>query len=121
MDSERPIIVASNRLPFTYQRVGGALERRPSSGGLVSALEPVLRKRGGTWIGWPGLEVRRGERISTRARNYEIAPVLLSDAEASRYYQGFSNRTLWPLFHSLPALTKFERRDWTVYHREQTR
>ena len=115
MDSERPIIVASNRLPFTYQRVGGALERRPSSGGLVSALEPVLRKRGGTWIGWPGLEVRRGERISTRARNYEIAPVLLSDAEASRYYQGFSNRTLWPLFHSLPALTKFERRDWTVY------
>jgi trehalose 6-phosphate synthase/phosphatase len=75
----------------------------------------VLRKRGGTWIGWPGLEVRRGERISTRARNYEIAPVLLSDAEASRYYQGFSNRTLWPLFHSLPALTKFERRDWTVY------
>jgi len=115
VDSERPIIVASNRLPFTYQRVGGALERRPSSGGLVSALEPVLRKRGGTWIGWPGLEVRRGERISTRARNYEIAPVLLSDAEASRYYQGFSNRTLWPLFHSLPALTKFERRDWTVY------
>lgn len=113
--SGKPIVVVANRLPFTYQRVGGTLERRPSPGGLVSALEPVLRKRGGTWIGWPGLEVRRGERVSSRARNYQIAPVLLSDAEAGRYYQGFSNRTLWPLCHSLPVLTRYDRRDWVVY------
>ena len=110
-----PLVVASNRLPYTFQRTAGALERRPSSGGLVSALEPALRKRGGVWIGWPGIEVRRNERISTEASGYEIEPVLLSDGEVQRFYHGFSNRTLWPLCHSFPALTQFERRDWTEY------
>jgi trehalose 6-phosphate synthase/phosphatase len=95
--------------------VGGAIERRPSSGGLVSALEPALRSHGGVWIGWPGLELRREERVSSRARGYQVAPVLLSESEAQRYYHGFANRTLWPLCHSLPALTRFERRDWKAY------
>ncbi len=105
----------SNRLPFTYSRTAEGLKRSRSSGGLVSALDPVLRKRGGTWIGWPGVELRGNERISTRAGSYRIAPVPLSEPEVARYYRGFSNRTLWPLFHSLPALSQFERVDWEGY------
>ena len=49
--NDRPIVVASNRLPFTIARTAAGLERRPSAGGLVSALEPVLRRQGGTWVG----------------------------------------------------------------------
>ncbi len=112
---DAPIVVVSNRLPFTYTRAAGGLKRQPSPGGLVSALEPVLRRRGGTWIGWPGVELKKGERVSTRGDAYRVAPVALSENDVARYYHGFSNRTLWPLFHSLPGHTQYERKDWNVY------
>ncbi len=121
-EANRSIVVVSNRLPFTIQRTSKGLERRPSPGGLVSALEPVLRKRGGNWIGWPGIELRDKEKISLEEEEaYHVTPVLLSEAEITRYYHGFSNRTLWPLLHSMPARAKFEHRDWETYERVNER
>ena len=114
-------MVVSNRLPFTLQRSAEGLERKPSAGGLVSALDPVLQKRGGTWIGWPGLELKRGERVNPRFHRYRVSGVQVSEAEAARHYGGFSNRTLWPLFHSLPVLSRFDRRDWEVYQKVNAR
>jgi trehalose 6-phosphate synthase/phosphatase len=119
--NRRALCVLSNRLPFTVQRNRGRLERKPSSGGLVKALEPALRKRGGTWIGWPGVELRRGERIGSSKDPYKVVPVSLSEAEVARYYHGFSNGTLWPLFHSLPARAHFDRRDWLSYEKVNAR
>lgn len=113
--------MVSNRLPFTVARTAHGLERRPSAGGLVSALDPVLSKRGGTWIGWPGVEIREGEQVPGDHADYKIAAVPLSDAEIQRYYHGFSNRTLWPVCHSLPALARFDRRDWVAYERVNQR
>ena len=113
--TELPVVVASNRLPFTFTRTGGELERTPSPGGLVSALEPVLRERGGTWIGWPGIEVRKGERLETGGEPYRIHPVPLGEIDVQRYYHGFSNRTLWPLMHSLAARARFDARDFKQY------
>ena len=121
VESQKPIVVASNRLPFTFQRTSKGLERRPSPGGLVSALEPVLRKRGGTWIGWPGTDVREGEQLSTRGEAYRICPVLLSETEIARYYHGFSNRTLWPMLHSMPVRARFDTREWESYQRVNER
>lgn len=114
-NSERPVVVASNRLPFSFARTPKGLEQRPSPGGLVSALDPVLRSRGGTWIGWPGIELREGEQIDRGDLPYRIHPVPLSETEVQRYYHGFSNRTLWPLMHSLPARSHFDRREWEHY------
>ena len=114
---ERPIVVVSNRLPFTFSRSAKGLERKPSPGGLVSALDPMLRKRGGTWIGWPGIEIDESESVPTQGKAYRVVPVLMTDTEISRYYHGFSNRTLWPLLHSMPARARFERRDWDTYVR----
>jgi len=114
----RPLLIASNRLPFTAQRGPRGIERKPSAGGLVSALEPVLRRRGGTWVGWPGIALKKGERIprdASGAAGYEVAPVALSENEVNRYYHGFSNRALWPLFHSMHERADFERRDWEAY------
>ena len=92
--AKRPIVIASNRLPFTFQRIDGGLERLPSSGGLVSALEPVLRKKGGTWVGWPGIEMNESEALPDAGERYSIRPVMLSESEIARFYHGFSNRTL---------------------------
>ncbi len=111
----RSLVVVANRLPFTVQRGAQGLERRPSAGGLVSALEPALRRQGGVWIGWPGLDLKPGERIPSGSRSYRTHAVPLSDAEVQRYYHGFSNRTLWPLCHSLVGRARFERRDWDSY------
>jgi trehalose 6-phosphate synthase/phosphatase len=83
---------------------------------LVSALSPVVARRGGTWIGWPGLALRSSEQVPTAPElGYRVAPVQLSDTEIQRYYHGFSNGTLWPLFHSMPGQARFDRRDWQTY------
>ena len=118
---ERPILVVSNRLPITVQRGPRGLERRRSTGGLVSALEPVLEKRGGTWIGWPGLKLREDERVPAMDDPYRIVPLALSDSEVRRYYHNFSNRTLWPLFHSFPERVRSDRRDWETYEEVNAR
>ena len=51
----RKLIIASNRLPFVLERDGDSWKLIPGSGGLVTAMAPVLRDRGGIWIGWPGI------------------------------------------------------------------
>jgi trehalose 6-phosphate synthase/phosphatase len=111
-----PITVASNRLPFSYQRTAQGLERKPSPGGLVSALDPVLRKQGGTWVGWPGIVSKEGDApLESDDYGYAIAPVPLTESEVTRYYHGFSNRTLWPLFHSMTERAQFDGADYASY------
>lgn len=107
------LVIASNRLPFTFRKGPRGVERQPSSGGLVSALEPVLRKRGGAWIGWPGAPVVDVPEAADDP--YRVIPVPLSRTEEQRYYHGLSNGALWPLFHSLPGRAAFDPRNWNVY------
>jgi trehalose 6-phosphate synthase/phosphatase len=121
LDDDQPILVLSHRLPVTVQRGPRGLERRQSAGGLVTALDPVLRKRGGTWIGWAGTRLPPGEQLSAPSDPYQILPIPLSDTEVSRYYYGLSNRTLWPLFHCLPERARFDRRDWEIYEQVNLR
>ena len=117
----RPLVVVSNRLPLTLHRGQRGLEYRRSAGGLISALEPMLRSRGGTWVGWPGLDIRQGEEPPPSGESYGIEHVAMSEAEIGRFYHGFSNRTLWPLFHSLSGRTTYNRRNWEVYERVNAR
>lgn len=119
--SNRPLLVVSNRLPLTFKMGQRGLEGHRSSGGLVSALEPVLRERGGKWIGWPGAQLPRGARLGQKGDSYEMHPVPLTDSEVTRYYHGFSNRTLWPLFHCFPGLTHFQAQDWQIYEKVNQR
>ncbi|MEM7409711.1 MAG: bifunctional alpha,alpha-trehalose-phosphate synthase (UDP-forming)/trehalose-phosphatase [Myxococcota bacterium] len=114
-NAERPIVVASNRLPFTIQRGPDGLLVQPAPGGLVSAMDPVLRKRGGTWLGWPGIELRRDESVPVPDRPYDIAPLHLTDDELELYYHGASNGMLWPLLHAMPGRSRFDRRDFEMY------
>jgi trehalose 6-phosphate synthase/phosphatase len=111
------LVVVSNRLPVisALQRGRTRLERAP--GGLVSALDPALRARGGRWIGWPGGKLRDTEAVGEFARDagYEIVPVALSAREVRGFYLGFANGTLWPLLHSFPTRIELDREDWLTY------
>src|SRR5881394_3532861 len=113
------LIVVSNRLPFALDSTGEDLWTvTPATGGLVSAIEPVLRERGGTWIGWPGIAGKIPQEPLTKAtRNagYQVVPVALSEAERDEFYYGYSNEVIWPLFHDLQNFCNFEPAYWQAY------
>jgi len=109
------LIVLSNRLPVTIRRSRGTLKIEPSSGGLVTAMTPAMRRRSGVWIGWPGAKLRPGEQLDMEDAPCALHPIPLSDAETKRFYHGYSNGALWPLFHSLPERMALDRRNWDSY------
>jgi trehalose 6-phosphate synthase/phosphatase len=115
------LVTVSNRLPVTLRRGPSGPERVRSSGGLVAAFAPILEDRGGVWIGWPGLELRPGESVSASDDPYHLEPVGIPRQDFKPYYQGFSNRTLWPLFHTLPGQAVFETSEWEAYERVNER
>jgi trehalose 6-phosphate synthase/phosphatase len=115
------LIVVSNRLPYVFKRApDGTWRREGGSGGLVSALVPVLRDRGGTWIGWPGTSDRGPgleEALSSASAQLGITlrGVELDAADIHNFYYGFSNEIIWPLFHDLQSLCVFEPNYWGSY------
>jgi alpha,alpha-trehalose-phosphate synthase [UDP-forming] len=122
MSEHRRLIVVSNRLPVVLrEEEGGRWRLKPGSGGLVSALAPVLSHRGGMWIGWPGLPLQAGgdwERVleeGFRERGYDLVPVVLDQEEVDGFYRGFANGVLWPLFHDLAATCDFDPAFWYAY------
>jgi trehalose 6-phosphate synthase len=116
------LIVVSNRLPFVVSRDGDSKwQVQPGSGGLISALVPVLRQRGGTWIGWPGTDAPPSSDLDQvlddvgAGCGYELAPVHLTPADVHDFYQGFSNEIVWPLFHDLQSMCNFDPVYWRTY------
>ncbi|MGH9324787.1 MAG: alpha,alpha-trehalose-phosphate synthase (UDP-forming) [Vicinamibacteria bacterium] len=122
MNRPRRIVVVSNRLPVVLsRRDDGGWSARPGSGGLVTALTPVLRRCNGLWIGWPGIAGEPDLRVEEVIREagskmgMMLSPIELTGEEVSGFYHGFSNEILWPLFHDLVAGDHFDGRYWSVY------
>ncbi len=120
--STKRLIVVSNRLPYVleHNHDKNRWTLKPGSGGLVTALLPVLRDRGGVWIGWTGTteEVPGVTEIfhgASREAGYVLEPVSLCQEEVDRYYHGYSNETVWPLFHDLQSQCEFEPDYWHAY------
>ncbi|MFZ0391069.1 MAG: trehalose-6-phosphate synthase [Calditrichia bacterium] len=116
------LIIVSNRLPITLTRKeGDEWQIKPGSGGLVTAMAPVLRDRGGLWIGWPGTmeEISSGiyEKVSKENEKfgYDLKPVSLTRADVEAYYKGFANEIIWPLFHDLIDHSNFDPEYWDAY------
>jgi trehalose 6-phosphate synthase len=104
-----PLVTVANRLPVVKTRGGW----RTADGGLVAALRPTLDSRAGSWIGWDGGSPGVPHSLPDLA--VRLAPVSLPKAEVEGYYHGFSNRTLWPLFHGLADRVVIDRRWWHDY------
>ncbi len=113
MPKKSQIVIVSNRLPVARVRRGGTNEWRTSPGGLVSALTPILSKRPSRWIGWAGTAGPAPEPFEHEGiLNH---PVRLSREEMETYYEGFCNRTLWPLYHDAVRTPEYRRRWWRPY------
>src|SRR5215211_4338148 len=103
-------VVVANRLPVDrVENSDGSIAWRTSPGGLVAAFQPVMRRHRGAWVGWPGAA---GEELDPFVDDgIQLIPVTLSAGDVEDYYEGFSNATLWPLYHDVIAHPEF-RRDW---------
>ncbi len=121
------LVVVSNRLPYILERTPeGEWGLKAGSGGLVTALLPVLRDRGGIWIGWPGVtdevpDIAGVLEKASHGTGYSFRPVLLTRDEMDKYYYGYSNESIWPLFHDLQTRATFDPEYWPVYVKVNTK
>ncbi len=106
---DRPLVIVANRMPVSRTADGW----QPASGGLVTALKPVIDELGGAWIGWD--DDPEGVPPRVEGFNADLHPVTLTETEVTEYYHGFANRTLWPLFHDLVVEPVIERVWWRTY------
>ncbi|MBN9223548.1 MAG: alpha,alpha-trehalose-phosphate synthase (UDP-forming) [Microbacterium sp. SCN 70-27] len=115
--AEADLVVVSNRLPVDRATEGEEWRRSP--GGLVAALEPVLQTTGGAWVGWPGQPDLEVERFTFDG--IDLVPVALSAEDVERFYEGFSNDTIWPLYHDVISPPTYHREWWDAYVRVNQR
>ena len=111
-------VVVANRLPIDMERhPDGSVTWKRSPGGLVTALEPLLRKRRGAWIGWAGLAEDDVDTIDEPIieEDLRLQRVRLSAEDIAQYYEGFSNATLWPLYHDVIVKPEYRREWWDRY------
>jgi len=114
------LLVIANRLPFSTTKRMGQFHFRASPGGLAVGLSSLPESIERFWIGWPGiadekLATEDKELIREKLASENCMPVFLSKKQIERYYLGFCNKTIWPLFHYFPTRTTWENRFWQAY------
>lgn len=121
----KDLIILSNRLPLSFEKGPNGLHVKQSSGGLVTALDPLLREHGGIWIGSAGTEQdpRIQEELAKLSKqpHYRYEPVAITEEEQAKFYEGFSNEIIWPLFHDLQSRCNFDPTYWDFYLRVNAR
>jgi alpha,alpha-trehalose-phosphate synthase [UDP-forming] len=120
-DIKGRVINVSNRLPVLIRKHAGGARVERSSGGLATALEAGWRHQRGVWIGWAGTS--SGQHIeplllkASQTRSYTLRSVSLTEDEIAKFYSGFANEIIWPLFHDMPSRCNFEPEYWEIYQR----
>ena len=113
------VLIVANRLPITVRANEAGVEVQKSSGGLATGLLRPHEQSGGLWIGWSGASDQLTEsqqaELDKQLAGMRLVAVPLSAAQVTRYYEGFSNGVLWPLFHYLLDQVPLHVRDWEPY------
>lgn len=114
------LLLVANRLPISIAKRLGELRFAPSPGGLATGLASLSKSYECLLVGWPGianekLTVEDKVQISEKLSADKCSPIFLSQKQVEHYYLGFSNRTVWPLFHYLPLNAVYENRFWQTY------
>jgi trehalose 6-phosphate synthase/phosphatase len=121
MTDMQKLIVVSNRLPVSVSKEKGKLVFKPSAGGLATAMSTMKGSgKSQVWIGWPGIssdELNAADKkaITTELKQYDCAPVFLTENQVKKFYEGYSNETLWPLFHYFKTFAQFDEDNWQAY------
>jgi trehalose 6-phosphate synthase/phosphatase len=124
--SGRRLVIVSNRLPFNVEIQDGRPLFHPSAGGLVTGLASFREAREQTgaipaehlWVGWPGASVEeplRDQVIQEALARFRSYPVFLTEDQMERFYLGFCNATIWPLFHYFPSFALYQAAFWDQY------
>ncbi len=115
-------ILVSNREPYEHVRGARGIEVKQPAGGLVSALDPTLRRIHGTWVAWGSGDADRETSdelgrigVPPDEQSYTLRRVWLDDHEVDAYYHGFANRSLWPLCHMLIHYFEYRTEYWDRY------
>lgn len=112
------LIIASNRLPLKVSKNEEGLQVSPSEGGLATGLKSYHKNNNSLWIGWPGIEPdskEEAEHVTHLAKQEGCIPIFLNEKLINNYYHGFSNTTLWPLFHYFLKYAEFNQLHWNDY------
>lgn len=113
-------IIVSNRLPLQVKIENNSLKIKPSVGGLATGMKSVHEDGNGIWIGWSGLTEEEldddlSNQVKKEVTKAKCATVPLTQDDVDKFYFGFSNKTLWPLFHYFMEYTEFENDQWEAY------
>ena len=115
------LVIISNRLPISVQKKpGNGIEYHRSAGGLATGLGSFYKNYESIWIGWPGV-VLEELKLEDKKLIYESLfaekcyPVYLGRKDIEKYYDGFCNRTIWPLFHYFPTYATYDTQYWETY------
>ncbi len=112
------LIIISNRLPITVDKKDGDLFFHPSAGGLATGLNSLDKSMDRLWIGWPGSNIENPQEqvnLEEELEQKNLVPVFLSQKEVELYYEGFSNKTIWPHFHYFAQFTTYQEDYWDAY------
>src|SRR5659263_291125 len=122
------ILIVSNRLPFTVVEKEGTFRFQESVGGMVGGLSAYIKSMKTSsftestyiWIGWPGItveDIKQKEQLKSKAlSDFHAYPIFLSRKTMDKFYYGFCNKTIWPLFHYFPSYTVYEEDSWRYYN-----
>ena len=118
----QPLVIVSNREPYMHRYAGREVEVIVPAGGVVTAMDPLMRACGGTWVAHgagdadrESVDERQRLRVPVDDPHYTLRRVWLTPEEESGYYYGFSNEGLWPLCHIAHVRPEFRSPDWTQY------
>jgi len=114
------MIIVSNRLPINISITDEEISVQPSVGGLATGMKSVYQNHPGVWIGWPGIamedvDTQRQAEIDSLLEREGCAGVYLQADEIDDYYYGFTNATIWPLFHYFTQYAEFDPGQWKAY------
>lgn len=114
------IVIISTRLPVSVSKVDGKLLFNASSGGLATGVASIKKSKDSVWVGWPGiasddLTEKEKKQIIKELKKQGCYPVFLTSQEIEKYYTGYSNSTLWPLFHYFPTKAEHHDSNWQSY------
>ncbi len=113
------LVIISNRLPITIDNKEGGLIYHPSAGGLATGLNSLDSNLDKIWIGWPGKAIKKAqmEEVRNELKKKDLVPVFLSNKEIASYYEGFSNKSIWPHFHYFTQYTNYDSEYWESYQK----
>ena len=112
------ILIVSNTLPVRIVKRKGLLNVHPSPGGLATGLSSFSDSTKNVWIGWPGLSpanANEKKHIEEQLQSQKIYPVYLQQSDIEKYYEGFCNKMIWPLFHYFTQYAVYDQAHWESY------